>query len=272
MEDLRAFAHLVETLRPWLGQLVVVGGWAQRLYRFHPLASAPAYWPIRTRDADLAFSLDAPPSGDLGHALEEAGFTLELLGEHVPPVTHYRLGAGDAGFYVEFLTSLHGSGTKRSGKPDATVAAAGITAQKLRHLDVLLTSPWSVRLGAAIDLPLTKPAPVLVPNPVSFIVQKLLIHGERKPRKKAQDLLYIHDTIELFGPSLDALVAVWVDTVRPALADRTARRAETVARALAEDVTDTIREASRIPQDRRPLPEDIRAACHIGLEAVLGPW
>jgi hypothetical protein len=272
VEDLRAFAHLVEAIRPWLGQLVVVGGWAQRLYRFHPLASPPAYWPIRTRDADLAFSLDAPLSGDLGAALEKAGFTPELLGEHAPPVTQYRLGAEDARFYVEFLTPLHGSGLKRSGRVDATVAAAGITAQRLRYLDVLLTSPWNVDLGPNSDTPLTKAVQVLLANPVSFIVQKLLIHGEREPRKKAQDLLYIHDTIELFGGSLDTLAALWVDTVRPALPGRTARRAERIARELAEDVTDTIREASRIPQDRRPLPEDLRAASHIGLEAILGPW
>jgi plasmid maintenance system killer protein len=31
VDDLEAFARLVTALRPWLGQLVVVGGWAQRL-------------------------------------------------------------------------------------------------------------------------------------------------------------------------------------------------------------------------------------------------
>jgi hypothetical protein len=178
-------AHLVEAIRPWLGQLVVVGGWAQRLYRFHPLASPPTYWPIRTRDADLAFSLDAPLSGDLGAALEKAGVCPGAFRGACPPVIHY---------------------------------------------------------------------------------------PEREPRKKAQDLLYIHDTIELFGGSLDTLADLWGSTVRPALPGRTGRRTERIARELTEDVTDTIREASRIPQDRRPLPEDLRAACHIGLEAILGPW
>jgi hypothetical protein len=48
------------------------------------------------------------------------------------------LGAEGEGFYAEFLTPLVGSGIKRGGKPDATLAKAGITAQKIRHLDILL--------------------------------------------------------------------------------------------------------------------------------------
>ena len=35
-------------------------------------------------------------------------------------------------------------------------------------------------------------------------------------------------------------------------------------------VTDTIREAARIPQDRRLLPEGVRAATQYGLNEVFG--
>lgn len=34
MEDLANFARLVEAIRPWLAHVVIVGGWAHRLYRF----------------------------------------------------------------------------------------------------------------------------------------------------------------------------------------------------------------------------------------------
>jgi hypothetical protein len=34
---------------------------------------------------------------------------------------------------------------------------------------------------------------LFVPNPTSFMVQKLLIHSDRPPHKKEQDILYIHD-------------------------------------------------------------------------------
>ena len=47
MEDLANFARLVEAIRPWLAHVVIVGGWAHRLYRFHPLATAQEYQPLR---------------------------------------------------------------------------------------------------------------------------------------------------------------------------------------------------------------------------------
>ena len=47
------------------------------------------------------------------------------------------------GFYAEFLVPLQGSERKRDGKPDVTASKAGIIAQKLRHLDLLLVAPWS---------------------------------------------------------------------------------------------------------------------------------
>ena len=59
MDDFAAFARLLDALRPWLGHLVVVGGWA---HRFHPLAHVPAHAPVRTKDADIAFSDSVPLS------------------------------------------------------------------------------------------------------------------------------------------------------------------------------------------------------------------
>jgi len=137
--------------------------------------------------------------------------------------THYALGEDDAGFYAEFLTPLRGSGVKRNGDPDVTLAKAGITAQKLKHLDVLLVEPWPIRIGPAQGVAVPAPIDVLVANPVSFIAQKLLIQKYRSPAKCAQDVLYIHDTIELFGASLPNLQRVWTDTVRPAIGETAAR-------------------------------------------------
>ncbi len=89
MEDMEAFARLVTALRPWLGQLVVVGGWAHRLHRLHPLAEPPDHLPLRTRDTDLAFSPDKALAGDVRTALTDAGFTEQLFGDDAPPATHY---------------------------------------------------------------------------------------------------------------------------------------------------------------------------------------
>jgi hypothetical protein len=81
VEDVASFARLVEAIRPWLPHVVIVGGWSHRLHRLHPLATAQTYQPLRTRDVDLAFSPNAPLTGDLKQALTKAGFMEELSGE-----------------------------------------------------------------------------------------------------------------------------------------------------------------------------------------------
>jgi hypothetical protein len=269
VEDFKAFARLVTALRPWLGQLVVVGGWAHRLHRFHRWARSPSHLPLRTRDTDLAFSPDEVLAGDVHRALTEAGFTEEFFGEDAPPATHYRLEDEDAGFYAEFLTPLVGSELKR-GKRDATVSKAGITAQKLRYLDILLVKPWSLRVGPETQVPIAASVNLFVPNPTSFMVQKLLIHSGRPADKKAQDVLYIHDTLELFGASLGELRQLWVEDVRPRIVEKWATKAEVLGHELFAKVTDTIRDAARIPKDRRLGPENLRRACEYGLAELLG--
>jgi hypothetical protein len=232
------------------------------------LAKSPNHPPLRTRDTDFAFSPDAGLAGDMHKALKEAGFTEESFGNDSPPATHYRLGDEDAGFYAEFLTPLVGSETKR-GKRDATVSEAGIIAQKLRYLDILLINPWSLRAGPARQVPIAADVALFVPNPTTFMVQKLLIHSGRPADKKAQDVLYIHDTLELFGGTLGELRRLWVEAIRPVIAKPWARKVETLAHELFAEVTDTVRDAARIPQDRRLAPEHVRRACEYGLGEIL---
>ena len=139
----------------------------------------------------------------------------------------------------------------------------------MRHLDLLLVSPWIVRAGPKLDVPVATDVDLLMPNPTTFLVQKLLIHSDRPHHKKAQDVLYIHDTLELFGASLDEMQRLWIDAVRPTMPAKTARRVEVIARDLFAQVTDTIREAARIPQDRRLAPENVQRACEYGLGEIL---
>lgn len=270
MDDFASMARLIEAIRPWLGDLVIVGGWAHRLYRFHPQASLPTYQAVQTRDADVAFSLDARLKGDIAAALRKAGFREDFRGENAPPVTQYRLGDEDQGFYAEFLTSLRGSGVKRDGTPDATLAKAGVTAQKLRHLDLLLMQPWTVRLHSTTGVPLATPAEVRLANPVCFVAQKFLIRNERGSDKRAQDVLYIHDTLELFGSDLESLRAEWRETIRPAIPPRIVDKVERLCREQFGAVDDVIRTAARIPQDRTLTPERLQAVCTYGLDAIFG--
>lgn len=83
-------------------------------------------------------------------------------------------------------------------------------------------------------------------------------------------MLYIHDTLELFGSALDEMHRLWVRSVRPAMAVKTGKSAERIAQELFTEVTDTIREAARIPQDRRLAPENVQRALEYGLGEILG--
>jgi hypothetical protein len=116
---------------------------------------------------------------------------------------------------------------------------AGITAQTLRYSELLLMSPWSVRVGPESGVPVAAAVDLFVPNPTSFIVQKVLIHSDRRRDKRAQDVLYIHDTLELFGGSLAELHRLWIEEVRPRMAAKTARKAATISRKLFAEMTDS---------------------------------
>lgn len=269
MNDLHALAKLIHALDPWRDHLVFIGGWAHRLYRFDPRANELGYQPIFTRDTDLAIQHEVPLEGDIKAALVREGFKEELAGEHRPPVAHYTLGDDGMGFYAEFLTPLHGSGIKRNGAQDATTTTAGISAQKIRHLDVLLVAPWVIEVGRKHGVPLSRSMDIQVANPTSFMVQKFLIHEDRPADKRAQDLLYVHDAIELFGGVLPQLKVLWQKSVGPALGERKSAKLVELILAEVSSVSDTMRNAARIPQDRRLSPEKLQAVCKSGLTQIL---
>jgi hypothetical protein len=218
-----------------------------------------------TTDTDIAIPPDAVlPPRQLLEQLRSNGFVEEFLGEDNPPVTHYRLGKEDSGFYAEFLTPLFGGGDQRGKGTGSTVELGGVVAQRLRHLEILLIHPWSITVTSP-----SRETAVSVPNAVAYIAQKLLVLRKRKPSERAKDLLYIHDTIELFGAVLEQLAALWQTAVRPRL-DRNADEIQKLARTQFSQVTDDIRRASRVARaSGRDLdPEIIRLRCAVGLAAI----
>jgi hypothetical protein len=145
--ELEAFSKFIGAMEPWLGEVVLIGGWAHRLYRLHPLARKLEYLPLTTLDGDVAL----PPKlktreSTVRQRLLDAGCKEEFVGEDRPPATHYHYGKG-GGFYVEFLAPLEGSEYDRSGKRKATAEVGGISSQLLRYIEILMISPWEVELG-----------------------------------------------------------------------------------------------------------------------------
>jgi hypothetical protein len=55
--ELEAFSKFIVALEPWLSEVVLVGGWAHRLYRLDPRARTLNYLPLTTLDGDVAVPL-----------------------------------------------------------------------------------------------------------------------------------------------------------------------------------------------------------------------
>ncbi len=264
-QETEDFARLIEALHPWLDQVMVIGGWAHRLYRLHTLAQPLEYAPLATFDTDVAVPAQLPVAGqDIHERLIASGFQEEKIGEARPPAAHYHLVSGETGFYAEFLTPLEGGEYKRGGQRDATVRIAGVSSQKLRHIDLLLKAPWTVEIGLATGYPTAESRRIQLPNPASFLAQKVLIHQKRDPADRAKDVLYIHDTIETFGGALPAIRQEWEANTRPALHANAIRQVEKASDVLFAEVDDTIREAARIAAGRNLTPESIREVCSYG--------
>lgn len=271
MNDLEAFAKLVQALDSWRDQLVFIGGWGHRLHTLHPKAYKLDYQPVFTRDTDLAFHSQIPLEGDIKSALIAKGFKEDLSGDFRPPIASYSLGDELGGFYAEFLTPLIGSGYKRGGEADATIEAAGISAQKIRYLDILMVDPWTVTVGGPhSEVPLNVAAELLVANPLCFMVQKFLIKKDRKKAKQSQDLLYVYDTIQLFIDQLPQFKENWEKVVKPALKETSGTVLKECAESFAS-VTDELRNAAAIPQDRNGLTAiEMQKVCKYAFSEIMG--
>lgn len=267
--DLEHLGRLVDALTPWLDQVVIIGGWAHRLYRSHPLARRLDYPPLITLDADVALPGGLKVKGqDIHRRLIANGFQAEFLGHHRPPATHYQLSAQSGGLYAEFLTPLIGGVYARGGKKGATTRIAGVTSQRLRHVDLLLRAPWTVALSASDGFPFADEKQVLVANPASFMAQKILVHSRRNRSERAKDILYIHDTLETFGARIADLRAEWTNKIRSRLHARSVTLVEHATDTLFGATSDPVREASRIAQERALSPEAIRELCRFGCQQV----
>jgi hypothetical protein len=263
------FARLVESLTPWLDQMVIIGGWAHRLHRLHPSAQPLQYEPLATLDADVALPRRIKVAGDeIYKRLAANGFEAEFLGHHRPPAAHYRLSDLGVHFYAEFLTPLVGGTVDRTGKQNATQSLGGVSSQNLRHIEVLLAAPWSVALSAANGFPFEIETGVQIANPVSFLAQKILIHRRRNRDERAKDILYMHDTIDTFATRIDDLGVEWLSDIRHQLHVSNVRTAQSAATTLFGAVSDPIRAASRIVQGRNLNPEAIRETCNVGFNRI----
>jgi hypothetical protein len=157
----------------------------------------------------------------------------------------------------------------RDGKRKATARIAGVTSQQLRYLEILLQHPWSVELDPG-EFQVKERKAVQIANPAGFLAQKLLIHKKRDHANKAKDILYIHDTLQVFGSRLNELRDEWTVQVLPQLHPNAARTVVRAPEWLFAEMSDPIREAAVIAVDRLLSPEALRESCRYGLQQIFG--
>lgn len=168
-----------------------------------------------------------------------------------PPLTRYQR---EGGLPIEFVADLKGSATDRKGNPKEVVAVAGITAEQLRYVYPLELRPWSPAEG--VGPPVL--SAVRIANPVTYLFQKILVNARRQPPKDGNDLLYIADTVDMFGDALTVLRDEWV-AVRPHLDASHVQTFQKAARALTKHA-DVHRRASLVAQSiGRPRPRTLFA-------------
>lgn len=209
-------AHVLKTFRPYLNTFVLVGGFAVRLYELHPRAAPAAARVLRTFDADLAAPVAQIPIAEksLAKLAEAGGFEPECRGDAVPPVMKFapKRGldepVGVDQYTVEFLIPMTGAPVGRGGRVVVTSdIQEGVTAQRLRYLDLLFESPWRVSLARLRGIPeKTRAIEVRLPHPGFFIVQKSLISEElNRQDKRPKGMAYIYQVVSLFRRELPAL-------------------------------------------------------------------
>jgi hypothetical protein len=109
---------------------------------------------------------------------------------------------------------------------------------------------------------------VQIANPASFLTQKILIHEERDPRDRAKDLLYIHDTVEVFSECMEELQKIFGQEVARKLHPRSRAELEAAADRLFGKMDDTIREAAVMAVGRKLGAERLAETARAGLKEI----
>jgi hypothetical protein len=202
---------LLNALSPYSSQIVLAGGLVPFLYRMHPRFDSTPIDALHTKDIDLTVpgelsSNDKPALRDLLDSDEFNLIQTRQTSFDVPPkhfVQHARYDPEKlAPIHAEFLAPLKGSSTTRKEKPKSPFYLEdGLTAERLRYLDLLLCKPIRLSVDASSIPEASQDFQVQLPRPLNFILQKILSCDSRSDvEKEYKDYAYIYDVVLLSRP------------------------------------------------------------------------
>lgn len=184
----------LRALAPYLGDVIICGAWAWYLYR---RCLAPPRWiPDEfTRDLDC-IGRERLPVRDawLFERLTANDFEWVPRGSDTPPVAHFAWpDQKHAEIEIEFLVPARGDGSRR-----IVEMQPGLTAQALRHLEILTESP--LRLTIDDESPLAGElefrGSMRLPKVGHFVLQKAMIHAGRSRDQQVKDLFYVVELLD----------------------------------------------------------------------------
>lgn len=181
----------IAPLRPYLGQLVIAGGWVPYLYtKLYEGSVANA--PLLTTDFDVALVRRSLIEGDvtLDESILNSGFTYDFASLDKPPVVKYvkHLKNGSQA-EIEFITDA-------AGAVGRVEVIGSVNAQALQDVDLLLDRPWALPLARFGDL---GEGELCLPRPSRFVLHKVLVAPRRgRWEKTAKDLYYAFYTLDCF--------------------------------------------------------------------------
>ena len=208
----RGFFRVLGTLKDYLPDIVVGGGWAPFLY-YRYMVGNKEHQTVFTRDIDLMVGTRLPEIGSrtVDQLLVEAGMKARFKSRDIPPLIHYEGKIEGLEIEIEFLTDQTGS------RPDLVVEVQkGLHAEALRYISILVENAMELNINDVELCGADTPIIVRVPTPAAFIFQKGLAFPRRRDKiKAAKDLYYIFDILAgtpEIRDKIDADFAVFLET------------------------------------------------------------
>ena len=189
MDDI--LSECISTLKPYLDQLVLAGGWVPYVYS-KMYKDTVVQEPLFTRDFDAVVPRQGFKESEtsLNDLIKRAGYKYEFASISNPPVVKYvKTLADDMKVEIEFITD-------EPGNREGVREIGSINAQALRNVGILMDDPWGLDLA---EHSLEEDGILLVPRPATYLLHKALVAPKRRKREKtAKDLYYLFYVLEAF--------------------------------------------------------------------------
>lgn len=205
-----ALQRILWELRPYLSDLVVIGGWVPYLYQRYGVLSGWSGPLSLTAEVDILVDPEMPPGGrqPIAGILRDAGF--QPVGKSRPVAVWANEPA--RGEKIEFLVQ-HSGARKSLGTIVPLRAQEGLGAIALARLDILRENTSTLLVPARSPGDEIERIALRVPQLGAYVLNKAATFMDRPSvsgtvgnPKRAKDLLYLRDVLHA-GPALRATIA-----------------------------------------------------------------